>query len=120
MDEDGAEHVAIVATEACTNLLKHASRGQILLQTTTEGCEDTPLLELLAVDQGPGMENLDQCLRDGYSTGSSPGQGLGAIQRMSRESDFYTVPGKGTVVLARWWRSDHSLETPPRRLETRR
>ena len=31
MDESGAEHVAIVATEACTNLLKHASRGQILL-----------------------------------------------------------------------------------------
>jgi anti-sigma regulatory factor (Ser/Thr protein kinase) len=113
MDEGGAEHVAIVATEVCTNLLKHASRGQILLQTTTEGSEAVPLLELLAVDQGPGMENLEQCLRDGFSTGSSPGQGLGAIQRMSKQSDIYTVPGKGTVVLARWWRPDHSLETPP-------
>jgi hypothetical protein len=49
------------------------------------------------------MSNLDQCLRDGYSTASSPGQGLGAIQRMSRQSDIYTLPGKGTVVLARWW-----------------
>jgi hypothetical protein len=63
------------------------------------------LLELLAVDQGPGMDNLDQCLRDGFSTGSSPGQGLGAIQRMSKQSDIYTLPGKGTVVLARWWRT---------------
>jgi len=107
MDEGGAEHVAIVATEVCTNLLKHASRGQILLQTTTEGSESRPLLELLAVDQGPGMDNLDQCLRDGFSTGASPGQGLGAIQRMSRESDIYTVAGKGTVVLARWWRSQN-------------
>jgi anti-sigma regulatory factor (Ser/Thr protein kinase) len=113
MDEGAAEHVAIVATEACTNLLKHASRGQILLQTTTEGSETRPLLELLAVDQGPGMDNLDQCLRDGFSTGSSPGQGLGAIQRMSKQSDIYTLPGKGTVVLARWWRSNHGLEHPP-------
>jgi anti-sigma regulatory factor (Ser/Thr protein kinase) len=105
MEESAAEHVASVATEACTNLLKHASRGQILLQTTTEGSEARPLLELLAVDQGPGMDNLDQCLRDGFSTGSSPGQGLGAIQRMSKQSDIYTLPGKGTVVLARWWRT---------------
>jgi len=113
MDEGSAEQVAIVATEACTNLLKHANRGQILLQTTTEGSEATPLLELLAVDQGPGMENLDQCLRDGYSTGSSSGQGLGAIQRMSKQSDIYTVSGKGTVVLARWWRSQNGWKPAP-------
>ncbi|MBV9769796.1 MAG: SpoIIE family protein phosphatase [Bryobacterales bacterium] len=103
MDEGGAEHVAIVATEASTNLLKHAVQGQILLQVATEGSSAMPLLELLAVDQGPGMDNLDQCLRDGYSTGGSPGHGLGAIQRMSKESDIYTLAGKGTVVLARWW-----------------
>jgi anti-sigma regulatory factor (Ser/Thr protein kinase) len=105
MDEAGAEQVAIVATEVCTNLLKHASRGQILLQTAAEESDAIPFLELLAVDQGPGMGNLDQCLTDGYSTSSSPGQGLGAIQRMSKQSDIYTLPGKGTVVLARWWRS---------------
>jgi len=105
MDEAGAEQVAIVATEVCTNVLKHAKRGQILLQTTTEESEAKTSLELLAVDQGPGMDNLDRCLQDGFSTGSSPGQGLGAIQRMSKESDVYTLPGKGTVVLARWWLS---------------
>jgi anti-sigma regulatory factor (Ser/Thr protein kinase) len=103
LDDLGAEHVAIVATEACTNLLKHAGRGQILLQSSTGESDGIPLLELLAVDQGPGMTNLDQCLRDGYSTAASPGQGLGAIQRMSKQSDIYTLPGKGTAVLARWW-----------------
>lgn len=102
MDEAGAEHVAIVATEACTNLLKHAGGGQILLQTSDTETEDLPILELLAVDQGPGMSNLDVCLRDGFSTASSPGEGLGAIQRMSTQSDIYTVPGKGTAILARW------------------
>ncbi len=115
MDESGAEYVAIVATEACTNLLKHASGGEILLQATTEESDAAPFLELLAVDQGPGMNNLDQCLRDGYSTGSSPGQGLGAIQRMSKQSDIYTLPGKGTVVLARWPLS-HNGASPPNRV----
>jgi anti-sigma regulatory factor (Ser/Thr protein kinase) len=113
MDEGGAEHVAIVVTEACTNLLKHASGGQVLLQTTTEESDASPFLELLAVDQGPGMSNLDQCLRDGYSSGSSLGQGLGAIQRMSKQSDIYTLPGKGTVVLARWWLSRNGSKPAP-------
>jgi anti-sigma regulatory factor (Ser/Thr protein kinase) len=110
MDEGAAERVAIVATEACTNLLKHASGGQVLLQTTTEESDAATFLELLAVDQGPGMSNLDQCLRDGFSSASSPGQGLGAIQRMSKQSDIYTLPGKGTVILARWWLSPNGAK----------
>lgn len=103
MDEGGAEQVAIATTEACTNLLKHAGGGQVLLQTGIEGSDAVPLLELLAVDQGPGMNNLVQCMEDGYSTASSPGQGLGALERLSKQLDIYTLAGKGTVVLARWW-----------------
>jgi hypothetical protein len=49
------------------------------------------------------MRNLQQSLKDGYSTGSTSGQGLGAIVRLSQDSDFYTVPQKGTGILARWW-----------------
>ncbi len=99
-EERCAEQVAIVVTEACTNLLKHATRGEILL-SASDG-RATCDLECLAIDRGPGMANLEQCLADGYSTGSTPGQGLGAITRLSDSSDFYSVPGKGTLLLARW------------------
>ena len=99
-DDRGAEQVAIVVTEACTNLLKHASRGEILL-SASDG-RATRDLECLAIDRGPGMSNLEQCRADGYSTSSSPGQGLGAIKRLSDVSDFYSVPGKGTLLLACW------------------
>ncbi len=99
-DESCAEQVAIVVTEACTNLLKHATRGEILLSASDgRAVRD---LECLAIDRGPGMNNLDQCLIDGYSTGASAGEGLGAITRLSDTSDFYSVPGKGTLLLACW------------------
>ena len=103
LNETVGEQVSIVVTEACTNLLKHAGRGEIILHSSSEGLETTPWLDVLALDQGPGMRNLQQSLRDGYSTGSTPGHGLGAIVRLSQDSDFYTVPQKGTGILARWW-----------------
>lgn len=107
LTETVSEQVSIVVTEASTNLLKHAGRGEIILHSSSEGLETTPLLDVLALDQGPGMRNLQQSLQDGYSTGSTAGHGLGAIVRLSQDSDFYTVPQKGTGILARWW-----TETP--------
>jgi anti-sigma regulatory factor (Ser/Thr protein kinase) len=102
-DESLAEQVAIVVTEACTNLLKHAGRGEILLtKVPSETAGGECWLEVLALDRGPGMNNLNRCLQDGYSTGGSAGEGLGAIMRLSSTSDFYTVPEKGTAILARW------------------
>lgn len=108
--ETQAEQVAIVVTEVGTNLMKHAGRGEIVVRRYAAEDSQAAGLEVLGLDQGPGMENIERCLRDGYSTGSSPGQGLGAIQRLSAESDFYSVVGKGTAVLARW-----SATTPAQR-----
>src|ERR1700761_7095052 len=101
-DESLGEQVAIVVTEACTNLLKHANCGELLLRNTEEDSGGVPALELLVLDQGPGISNLRQCLEDGFSTGGTPGQGLGAIVRLSGETDFYTETGRGSAVLARW------------------
>jgi anti-sigma regulatory factor (Ser/Thr protein kinase) len=95
-----AEKVAIVVTEMCTNLLNHAGGGDLLVHANTE--ENEPALEVLALDHGPGIADLDQCMRDGYSTGGTPGTGLGALVRQSKESDVFSIPGKGTAVLGRW------------------
>lgn len=97
------EQVSIVVTEACTNLLKHAQRGELIVHSVTEGLGPEPLLELLALDHGPGIEDLARCLENGYSTSGTLGHGLGAIIRLSKLADFYSAPGKGTGILARWW-----------------
>jgi hypothetical protein len=60
-------------------------------------------MEILALDKGPGIENVGESLRDGYSTSGSPGTGLGAVKRLSSLFDLYSRPGKGTAVLSQLW-----------------
>ncbi len=63
----------------------------------------SPGIEVLALDKGPGMVDLGRCLRDGFSTAGSPGNGLGAIIRLSTFTDFYSRPPTGTALLIRLW-----------------
>ena len=100
-NESQAGGVALVTTELATNLLKHASRGEIVVRPIVN--RGIGGVELLALDKGPGIANLAESLRDGYSTAGSAGTGLGAIARLAAEFDIQTQPAKGTAVLARLW-----------------
>ena len=94
-----AGKVAIAATELANNLLRHAGGGELLVQSL--GDDDT-VIELLAIDRGRGMANVAQCMTDGYSTAGTPGTGLGAVKRLATDFDIHSVPGEGTVVMARF------------------
>jgi anti-sigma regulatory factor (Ser/Thr protein kinase) len=96
LDETAAGRLAIVVTECANNLWKHAGGGEIVL--TPAGSAG---VEVLALDKGPGMRNVELCFQDGYSTAGSSGTGLGAVRRLATEIDVYTVPDKGTALLAR-------------------
>jgi anti-sigma regulatory factor (Ser/Thr protein kinase) len=88
----------LVATELATNLLKHAGGGRLLVEPLPG---DRPGgVQLLAVDQGPGIADVPAALRDGYTTSSSLGTGLGACQRTADVFDLYSRAGRGTVALA--------------------
>jgi anti-sigma regulatory factor (Ser/Thr protein kinase) len=97
--EVSAGRAGIVATELATNIVRHARSGEILVQSITDGVRAE--VEVLAVDRGPGMADFDACLRDGYSTGGTAGQGLGAVSRLSGVFDAYSHPAHGTVVMSR-------------------
>ncbi len=112
-DEVKTGQVAIVATEAATNLLKHAGKGEILLQVLDNGRQingSTRGLRLLALDKGPGIANLGESLRDGYSTAGSAGTGLGAISRLADVFDVYSQPRQGTAILAEFWTKTPAAE----------
>lgn len=99
MSEVEAERAAIAATEATTNIIKHAGSGRAFIRTAEH--DGTPAVDVIAVDNGPGMANVAECLRDGYSSAGTRGHGLGAIARQSTMFDVFSRPGQGTVLLAR-------------------
>lgn len=98
ISENTIASLMIVVTELATNLLKHAKGGELLMQRTRVGVGSAPGIELLALDTGPGVANFQECMRDGYSTTSTPGTGLGAIVRLSDYFEAHSRPGQGTAV----------------------
>ena len=89
---------AILVNELGTNLCKHAQQGQLWIASRQA---DGPEIEILSVDNGPGIRDLSLAMRDGFSTAGSPGTGLGAVQRLASDFDIHSEVGKGTVILAR-------------------
>lgn len=91
------EELAIVMTEAATNILRYAERGRALIEVIRRpGVEQ---LALLFTDHGPGIGDMDRMFQDGESSSDSAGLGLGAIRRLSDSFDVYSTPDDGTTIV---------------------
>jgi anti-sigma regulatory factor (Ser/Thr protein kinase) len=101
-DETRAGQLAIIITEAATNILKHAGEGTVYVSTAQSAAG--PGVDVLAVDAGPGIADLSTSLRDGVSTTGTAGTGLGALRRLSDEFDVYSARGNGAAFFMRLWR----------------
>jgi anti-sigma regulatory factor (Ser/Thr protein kinase) len=99
LSETDAGKFAILATEAATNVAKHAGHGELMLRAIRHG--GASAVEVIAIDGGPGIGDLERAMTDGYSTAGSPGTGLGAMARIATMFDIFTSVGGGTVVAAR-------------------
>ena len=111
LDETHAGRVALIVTEAATNVLKHARHGEILVREICEvpaeingdaqaapGAARRCGIELIALDNGPGISDLSAAFIDGTSSAGTPGTGLGAMRRLSSDFAIYSQPGAGTTV----------------------
>lgn len=99
LEEVACGQVALVVTEAATNILKHAGRGEILARPLA--FDDARGIEILAIDSGPGMSDFARSAADGHTTAGSYGIGLGAMRRGADLFDIHTAPGQGTVIAMR-------------------
>lgn len=108
LPETDAGRVQLVATELANNLLRHAREGFLVARVLQD--PEGQGVEMLAVDRGPGMDP-ERCLADGYSTGGTPGTGLGAVRRLSDLFDVFSLPG-GTSVVARILASGPGAQRP--------
>lgn len=106
--EELAGRAALVTVELATNLATHARDGELFVRLLER--EGQQGVELLAIDRGPGMEDVDRCLEDGFSTRGTAGKGLGAIRRMAHDFDLHSVQQKGTVVMARVYSTERPAD----------
>jgi serine/threonine-protein kinase RsbT len=89
------------ASELARNAIDHGGGGEVSLQVVER--EGRNGIRLSFVDQGPGIPDIDQALKDGFTTRSGLGLGLGGSRRLSNEFEIDSAPGKGTrVTITRW------------------
>jgi serine/threonine-protein kinase RsbT len=91
------------ASELARNALDHGGGGKVQLQVLNN--EMRRGLKLTFIDEGPGIQDLEQALRDGFSTGSGMGLGLSGAKRLANEFEIESAPGKGTKVMITRWRN---------------
>lgn len=99
LGSDARGRLAIVVTEAATNIVRHAGGGVIVLRALGSG--SSAAIEMLALDKGPGLGNLERAMSDGFSTSGTAGVGLGAIQRLANFFEVHSQRDAGTALMAR-------------------
>jgi len=93
--------VVTAASELARNTVVHGGGGTCELESLQ--VENRRGLRLTFVDQGPGIVDIDQAMRDGFTSGNGLGLGLGGARRLSSEFDIRSQPGAGTLVqIVRW------------------
>jgi len=93
--------IITAASEIARNTVLHGGGGVMQVEALTDGARRG--LRLIFQDKGPGIPDLDQAMKDGFTTAGGLGLGLGGAKRLSSEFSVESRVGEGTrVVLARW------------------
>ena len=94
--------IATAISELARNIVSYAGTGEITLKTIQNSTRQGILI--VAADEGPGIHDLRQALRDGFSTSGSLGLGLPGVRRLMDEFEIASQPGRGTRVEVKKWR----------------
>ena len=102
-DETASAEVALAVSELGANLLRHTKGGTLTLTPLVDGRRVG--MQVISQDRGPGIADVEQALRDGFSTAGGRGYGLGAVNRLMDELDIVSEPGTsgGTRIACRRW-----------------
>lgn len=95
--------IITAASEIARNMLKYANGGKVMIEVVSKGRENG--IRLTFKDEGPGIKDIPQAMKDGFSTGKSLGLGLPGTKRLVSEFDIQSVVGKGTTVTVIKWKN---------------
>jgi serine/threonine-protein kinase RsbT len=94
--------IATAISELARNIVAYARKGQITLKMVNGLSRQG--ISVTATDNGPGIPDIRQALRDGFSTSGSLGLGLPGVRRLMDEFEITSQPGRGTIVAVKKWR----------------
>lgn len=94
--------IATAISELARNIVAYARTGQITLRMLN-GLNRRGI-SVMASDDGPGIPDIHQALRDGFSTSGSLGLGLPGVRRLMDEFEITSQPGRGTTVAVKKWK----------------
>lgn len=93
--------IVTAASELTRNIYQYAGSGIMRWRTLTQG--SSVGLELVFLDQGPGISDIAQAMEMGYSSSKGLGLGLPGAKRLMDEMTLQSEPGKGTTVEVKKW-----------------
>ena len=105
LDFNEVERSSIVTAtaELTRNILKYAGRGRVSYRLVSDQVRSG--IEIIAADHGPGIAEVNEAMRDHYSTGGSLGLGLPGVKRIMDEFKIESEPGAGTQITIIKWKS---------------
>lgn len=95
--------IATSISELARNIVSYARRGEITLKTV-HASTSRQGISIIASDSGPGIRDIHQAMRDGFSTSGSLGLGLPGVRRLMDEFEIASEPGHGTIVTVKKWK----------------
>jgi len=94
--------IAAAISELARNIISYARNGEITLKMVNG--LNRQGISVIATDDGPGIPDIRQALRDGFSTSGSLGLGLPGVRRLMDEFEITSQPGRGTIVAVKKWK----------------
>jgi serine/threonine-protein kinase RsbT len=93
--------IITASSELARNTLDYGGGGEAVLELLEQGGRRG--VRLTFADKGPGIADIEQALKDGFTSGKGMGLGLGGAKRLCNEFSIVSKPGEGTkVTIARW------------------
>ena len=93
--------IVTAASELARNTVIYGGGGHVTLEALSEGARRG--LRLSFEDEGPGIKDIEQAMKDGFTTGTGLGLGLSGAKRLSNEFEIVSALGEGTrVTITRW------------------
>jgi serine/threonine-protein kinase RsbT len=94
--------IATSISELARNIVSYARKGEIILKVVH--ASNRQGISIIASDSGPGIRDIRQAMRDGFSTSGSLGLGLPGVRRLMDEFEIASEPGRGTIVTVKKWK----------------